>query len=180
MSPRASAVRSQGGFTLTELLIVCAITGLVMAAVLGIYMQGSQSFLIGSARVETQENARTVLDTIVRELRTATAITAVPSATNMTFADQDGVVVQYQLSGTTLNRISGGVTTPLASGVLTFALTYYSAFDGATNTGTVTTVATDVHVVRVQLIAGTSRAVATGSAGDQRTRVESTVRLRNL
>ena len=180
MSRGASTARGQGGFTLTELLIVVAITGLVMAAVLGIYMQGSQSFLIGSARVETQENARTVLDTIARELRTATAVTAVPSATNMTFTDQDGVVVQYQLSGTTLNRIAGGVTTPLASGVVSFALTYYSAFDGATNTGTTTTLPTAVHVVRVQLSAGTSLAVAAGSPGDQRATVETTVRLRNL
>ena len=180
MRTLASTGRGQHGFTLAELLIVIAVTGFIMAAVLGIYMQGSQSFLIGSARVETQESARTVLDTVVRELRTATAITAVPSATSITFNDQDGVTVQYVLSGTILNRVAGGVTTPLASGVRSFALTYYSAFDGATNTGTVTAVAADVRVVRIQLTSGTSLAVATGSPGDQRAIVESTVRLRNL
>ena len=68
--------RDQRGFTLTELLIVIAVLGVMLAGLLAVQMQGQQSYLIGSHRVEAQQNARVALELMIRELRSATSVTA--------------------------------------------------------------------------------------------------------
>lgn len=172
--------REQRGFTLAELLVVIAILGLMLAGLVSVQMQGQDTYLIGSRRVEAQQNARVALELMVRELRSAQSMTAIPSATNMTFVDENGATIQYQLSGAVINRTTGGVTTPLIGGVQTFALTYFSAYDGSTNTGTTTGVAGSVTLVRLQLVTGTEQSVATYSAANQHATVEMLVRLRNM
>jgi len=173
-------VREQGGFTLAELLVVIAILGLMLAGLVSVQMQGQDSYLIGSRRVEAQQNGRVALELMVRELRSAQSVTAIPSATSMTFVDENGATIQYQLSGAVINRTIGGVTTPLIGGVQTFALTYFSAYDGSTNTGTATGVAASVTLIRLQLVTGTEQSVATYSAANQMATVEMLVRLRNM
>ncbi len=116
---------------------------------------------------------------MVRELRSATAVTAIPGATDLTFVDENGTTIQYSLSGAVINRTSAGAPTPLIGGVITFNMTYFSAFNGATNTGTTTTDNTQVRLVLVQLVTGTEESVASYSAGNQRSTVEMLVRLRN-
>lgn len=180
MTPAVGATTDERGFSLAELLVVMAVLGLVMAAVVTVYQQGTQSYLIGAGRVEAQQNGRVGLELLIRELRTLTAVSAIPSATDMTFVDQNGVTVRYQLVGTTLNRIEAGTATALAAGLQSFGLTYYSAFNGATNTGTTTAVASSVRVIRVQLVARAEIVAPAGSAGAQQSTVESAVRLRNL
>ena len=167
------------GFSLAELLVVIAILGLMLAGLVTVQMQGQQSYLIGSHRVEAQQNGRVALELLVRELRSAQSVTAIPSATNMTFVDENGNTIQYQLAGAVINRTIGGVTTPLIGGVATFTLTYFSAYDGSTNTGTTTAAAASVRLVRVQLVTGTEESVASYSASNQRSTVEMLVRLRN-
>jgi hypothetical protein len=102
----------------------------------------------------------------------------------LTFVDENGVTTQYQLSGTTLNRtvpVAGTpTTTPLIGGVQTLNMTYYSAWNGATNTGTTTTTPGNVRLIRVQLVTGTEDQVGAGSPGNQRATMESVVRLRNI
>ena len=44
---------------------------------------------MGAGRVETQQNARTALELMVRELRSAESITALGSATDITFVTPD-------------------------------------------------------------------------------------------
>jgi prepilin-type N-terminal cleavage/methylation domain-containing protein len=172
--------REQRGFTLAELLVVIAILGLMLAGLVSVQIQGQDSYLIGSHRVEAQQNARVALELMVRELRSAQSMTAIPSATDMTFVDENGATIQYQLSGAVINRITGGVTTPLIGGVRTFALTYFSSYDGSTNTGTTTGVAGSVTLVRLQLVTGTEQSVATYSTANQTATVEMLVRLRNM
>jgi hypothetical protein len=65
-------------------------------------------------------------------------------------------------------------------GVQALTFTYFSAFDAATNTGTVTALPGSVRVIRIQIVTGTERPASVGSPGDQRATVESTVKLRNL
>src|SRR5262249_59277643 len=108
-----SMLRNEGGFSLAELLVVMAVLGLMLAGILAVQMQGQYSYLMGSSRVEAQQNGRVALELMVRELRSAQSVTAIPSATNMTFVDENGVTIQYQLSGSTLNRRSAGTSTPL-------------------------------------------------------------------
>ena len=186
MNTLARLARSQRGFTLAELLVVIAILGLMLAGLLAIQMSGQTTYLIGAHRVEAQQNARVALELMIRELRSAKSVTAVPSATDMTFVDENGTVIQYQLAGTTLNRTAtgcagcDGLATPLIGGVQTFTLTYYSAYNGATNTGTTTTQANQVTLVRVQFVTGTEESVASYSASNQQARTETLVRLRNM
>ncbi len=179
MSARA-VLRDQRGFTLNELLVVAAVLGLILAGVVTVQQRGQEAYLFGAHRVEVQQNNRAALELMVKELRSAQSITAIPSATNLTFVDQNGTSIQYQVSGTTLNRITGGTTTPLIGGVQTLTMTYYSDWDGATNTGTTTTTAANVRLIRIQLITGTEDQVSSGSPSNQRARMESVVRLRNI
>jgi prepilin-type N-terminal cleavage/methylation domain-containing protein len=180
MKAMLQVAREQRGFTLAELLVVIAILGLMLAGLVSVQMQGQDTYLIGSRRVEAQQNARVALELMVRELRSAQSMTAIPSATNMTFVDENGATIQYQLSGAVINRTTGGVTTPLIGGVQTFALTYFSTYDGSTNTGTTTGVAGSVTLVLLQLVTGTEQSVATYSAANQHATVEMLVRLRNM
>ncbi len=169
----------QRGFTLTELLVVIAVLGMMLAGLVTVQMQGQQAYLIGSHRVEAQQNGRIALELMIRELRSATSVTLVPSATDMTFVDENGNTIRYWLSGAVINRTSPGGTTPLIGGVVTFNLTYFRDYDGSTNTGTTTTDNTLVRLVRVQLVTGTEESVASYSASNQRATVEMLVRLRN-
>ena len=70
------SIRNERGFTLTELLVVMAVLGIVLAGVFVIQEQGTRSYLIGASRVEVQQNARTTLELMVRELRSAQSVTA--------------------------------------------------------------------------------------------------------
>ncbi len=180
MNTLTRLVRSQQGFSLAELLVVVAILSLMLAGLVAVQMSGQSSYLIGAHRVEAQQNGRVALELMVRELRSAQSVTAVPSATNMTFVDENGTAIQYQLAGAVINRTAAGVATPLIGGVQTFALTYYSAYDGSTNTGTTTTQANQVTLVRVQLVMGTEESVASYSASKQQATIETLVRLRNM
>ena len=179
MKTRRSLARDQHGFSLAELLIVIAILGLMLAGIVTVQMQGQKTYLIGAHRVEAQQNGRVALELMIRELRSAQSVTAIPNATSMTFVDGNGSTIQYQLAGAVINRVIGGVSTPLIGGVVTFNLTYFSAFDGSTNTGTTTAVAANVRLVRVQLVTGTEESVATYSDSNQRSTIEMVVRLRN-
>jgi prepilin-type N-terminal cleavage/methylation domain-containing protein len=180
MSQLRAVLRDQRGFTLTELLVVATVLGMILAGVVLIQMQGQQAYLFGSHRVEVQQNNRAALELITRELRSSQAVTAVGSASDLTFVDLNGVTIRYQLSGTTLNRITGGTTTPLIGGVQTLSMSYYSAWDGATNTGTTTTTPASVRLVRLHLVTGTEEYAGAGSPANQRATMESLVRLRNI
>jgi len=171
--------RDQRGFSLAELLLVIALLGLMLAGLVTVQMQGQKAYLIGSHRVEAQQNGRVALELMVRELRSAQSVTFIPSATNMTFVDENGSTIQYQLTGSVINRITGGVSTPFIGGVVTFDLTYFSDYDGATNTGTTTAVAGSVSSVRLRLVTGTEESVASYADANQRATMEMLVRLRN-
>jgi prepilin-type N-terminal cleavage/methylation domain-containing protein len=184
MSQMQTTLRDQRGFTLTELLVVAAVLGMILAAVVLVQQQGQQAYIFGSHRVEVQQNNRAALELMLRELRSATSVTAVPSATNLTFLDENGNTIQYQISGAILNRtitVAGtATTTPLIGGVQTLAMTYYSDWNGATNTGTTTTTPAQVRLIRLQLVTGTEDQVGSGSPGNQSATMETLVRLRNI
>jgi len=197
MNQLRAVLRDQRGFTLTELLVVATVLGMILAGVVLIQMQGQQAYLFGSHRVEVQQNNRAALELMVRDLRSAESVTTLGSATDLTFVTCEdpypasappppppclpaGVVtVRYQLSGTTLNRIVNGTTTPLIGGVQTLAMTYY-AYDPSTNTTSVTSAPASVKLVRVQLVTGTEDYVGAGSPANRRATMESLVRLRNI
>jgi prepilin-type N-terminal cleavage/methylation domain-containing protein len=176
----SSALRDQRGFTLAELLVVTAIIGMVMAGIFTLQLQGQQVYLYGSNRVETQQNTRVALDLMTRDLRSAQSITAIPSGQDMTFVDENGNSIRYNLSGTTLNRtdpVNGMI--PLMGGVQSLTFTYYSAYDGSTNTGTTTATASLVTSVKVR-VQTKSEDQTLNNYGNELTTMESMIRLRNM
>jgi prepilin-type N-terminal cleavage/methylation domain-containing protein len=196
MSQLRAVLRDQRGFTLTELLVVATVLGMILAGVVLIQMQGQQAYLFGSHRVEVQQNNRAALELMVRDLRSAESVTTLGSPTDLTFVTcqdpyptsapttpclpADVVTVRYQVVGTTLNRTVGGTATPLIGGVQTLTMAYYSAWNGATNTGTTTTTPASVKLVRLQLVTGTEDYAGAGSPANQYATMESLVRLRNM
>ena len=61
MRARRLARRREQGYSLAELLVVCAVLGLVMAGVLTLYMTGTTVALSGQNKTEAQQGARATL-----------------------------------------------------------------------------------------------------------------------
>ena len=70
MTPRAIA-RSEAGYTLTEMLVVAAVIGLIMAGLLTLLVSGQQTYVVGSNRTEAQQTARLVLFRMANEVRSS-------------------------------------------------------------------------------------------------------------
>jgi prepilin-type N-terminal cleavage/methylation domain-containing protein len=170
---------SEDGFSLAELLVVAAVVGMLMAGITTLYRQGVEAYVAGSNRVETQQNARVTIELMARELRTARSVTTVTSATNLTFVNQDGVTIQYALSGTTLNRTQAGVTRVLSGGVESLSITCFSAFDVSTGTYTTTTTPAQVRVIRLEVRTRTEETTGGSNATNQHASMQSTVTLRS-
>jgi prepilin-type N-terminal cleavage/methylation domain-containing protein len=71
MSPRVAVLRDERGFTLAEMLVVCALLGTVMAGVLSLVMVGQQSATATANKVDAQANARMGIDRVIEEIREA-------------------------------------------------------------------------------------------------------------
>lgn len=169
---------NERGFTLAELLVACAVIGMVMAGIFTLQQQGQMAYLWGSARVEVQQNARLALDLMTRELRSALSVTTMGAncnnatgATTITFNDSGGTSVMYELIGTTLQRAGSDVI----GGVEVFKIFCYQS-DGYSFAAA----AADIRSIRVQIGTRTESNAAAGQAGAQHAIVESRVRLRNL
>ena len=192
MIPMRKLLANQRGLTLTELIVTTAVVGMVMAGVVLVQQAGQRAYLLGSNRVEAQQNARVALDLMTRELRSARSIVTVGGGTDITFRDQCNQSVAYALAGTLLNRtgpdysdrsncvVAATNTRPLTGGVLTFTLTSYAVYDVSTGTYTTTTTAAQVRVIKIDLATKQEESVAAGSPGDQGATTQSTVQLRNL
>lgn len=72
--------RNNSGFSLVEILIVMAITGLVIATVYGTYLTHQKSAYTQEEVVEVQQNLRIAMDAITRDVRMAGML--VPATTN--------------------------------------------------------------------------------------------------
>jgi type II secretory pathway pseudopilin PulG len=79
MSLRVAAFRDEGGFTLAEMLVVCALLGTVMAGVLSLLMIGQQSATATANKVDAQSNARMSIDRLIEEVREAGYLPAGPT-----------------------------------------------------------------------------------------------------
>jgi prepilin-type N-terminal cleavage/methylation domain-containing protein len=71
MSVLSRALRDRSGFTLAELLVVCAVVGLLLAGISTILIQGNQIYLVGSNQVEAQQAARAALERMAQEIQGA-------------------------------------------------------------------------------------------------------------
>jgi prepilin-type N-terminal cleavage/methylation domain-containing protein len=74
-----AAIRNEDGFTLAEMLVVCALMGTVMAGVLSLLMIGQQSATATANKVDAQSNARMGIDRLIEEVREAGYLPAGPT-----------------------------------------------------------------------------------------------------
>ena len=165
---------NERGFTLTELVVSMAMLGMILGGVYTLQQQGLYSYLMGSAKVEAQQNARGALDLMIRELRSATAVTAI-AAGDVSFVDQNGATIRYDLAGGNLQRTFNAVADVLIGGTQNLAFTY-QASSGAV-TANPSSVATIVITITTQPQATTSSST---NAVQQQMIVQDQVRLRNM
>jgi prepilin-type N-terminal cleavage/methylation domain-containing protein len=176
--------KRQCGFSLAELLVACAMVGIVLAGTFVALQSGESAFQYSTGKVEVQQNGRVALDRMMRELRTASAVAAA-TATSITFTYTDdtntAVTVAYSLAGTALQRNQTNPVPAAAQpetvigGVNTLALVYYDS-----NNAVTVTVA-NIRVADVRLITQ-SETTGLGSynMANQRAVFEDRVRMRNL
>ena len=79
MISTTAAIRDQRGFTLSELLVTCALIGIVMGGMLNLMMVGQQSATATSAKVDAQANARIGIERLIEEVREAGYLPAGPT-----------------------------------------------------------------------------------------------------
>jgi len=119
-------MNNERGFTLAEMLVVCAIVGLVMAGLLGLVMSGQQAYWFGTTQVDAQQTVRVAIERMVKEIREAGYYPRVPNAGPTCAAapcyDFDAIgsgptssalTLQYDWDGDGNSAASGTVTDPL-------------------------------------------------------------------
>ncbi|MBV5329870.1 MAG: PilW family protein [Chlorobium sp.] len=70
-STRHSSLINNSGFTLIELMLTVAISGIIIAAIYAAYISQQRTYLTQEQVAEMQQNIRAGLDTMVREIRMA-------------------------------------------------------------------------------------------------------------
>ncbi|HYE94207.1 MAG TPA: hypothetical protein VEA38_24450 [Terriglobales bacterium] len=127
------------GVTLSELLVACALCGMVFAGTYVLLDQGLRAYATAAARVETQQVTRAALDRLSREIRQAgrgpyVNIDAIGTAESSRLvlvsdvnADRRGESVTWHLAGSILRRAGGGGAQPVANGIRAFELRYRDA-----------------------------------------------------
>ena len=83
-------MNNQRGYTLAEMMVVCAIVGLIMAGLLGLVTSGQQAYWFGTTQVDAQQTVRVAIERMAKEIREAgyepvppeTDPAACPNATN--------------------------------------------------------------------------------------------------
>jgi prepilin-type N-terminal cleavage/methylation domain-containing protein len=104
-------LRGQAGFTLTELLIACAMIGVVMAGLFSLLTTGQQSYLVGSNQAETQQELRLALQRMTQEIRDAgfcpTCASGAPPFSAITNASATGFTIQNDWNGTGIIHTTG-------------------------------------------------------------------------
>lgn len=113
---RTNGARGTPGYTLLELLAVLAITGMVVAALGGLLLNGFRACQRVEARSEIQEAARVSLEMIARDIRSCQSLREVRED-RLIMTGADGSRLEYYVSSQTLYRSIRGVSNPVANQV---------------------------------------------------------------
>jgi prepilin-type N-terminal cleavage/methylation domain-containing protein len=104
------------GYTLIELLAALAITGMVIASLGGLLLNGQRACQRVDHRSEIQESARVGLEMMTRDIKSCQSLKEV-STDRLAVVGRDGSSLGYHVSSGTLYRSVRGVANPVANQV---------------------------------------------------------------
>lgn len=154
------------GFTLTEVVLVIVILGIIVSMSAPFISASLDSWLFHKTERDVVFSARLALNRMVREIRQAKNPSSITTftVTEFDFLRIDNTQVDFKQSGNSLLRNSNELTNKLqASGGLSF--TYLDT------DGNVATTKDNIRMVRVKLVL---------VSGDSSVTIESLARLRNI
>jgi len=167
------------GFTLTELILVVVILGILMTLTVPLISATLDAWLISSAERDLTFNARLALNRVAREIRQAANITAF-NVTSFNFSDVDNKNIRFYQSGTNLNIVVNNTTNSLTSFLKSAGGLYFTYYDA---NGTITTNSTLIRRVGIKLNLYENLGTIKKYGGNNTTAdiaVESLVRFRNI
>lgn len=203
---RCDVLHSQRGFTLAELLVACAVIGLVMAGLLTMLQAGLESYLIGSNRVEATQSVRVAIERMAQEIRVTgfcPTCTGTPPFTAIAAQTATGFTIQNDWDGDGVINTVGTVTDAngtvrgeriiyaFANGLLTrqeigdlSPVTLAAGINSLTftyqdSTGAATATAANIRTVVVTLTTQPQNQPAATLQGRVRVTMTDSVRLRN-
>jgi prepilin-type N-terminal cleavage/methylation domain-containing protein len=104
-------LHSESGFTLVELIVTCAILGILMTGLVNIFVSGVRASSDATARMTSQQNVRLAFDRLEYDARCA------QTATLLSKTGSNGAGVFFSIP-TQCSHSSGSVTWCIASGSL--------------------------------------------------------------
>jgi len=125
-------VSARRAFTLTEVMLVVAITSVVFAIASPILLQANRQFIMNRTRIELQQEARSIMYVITRNLRQAQANTITvnrasasqPFYSKITFTKEQGTVMTFQQEGVFLYNVIGARKVKMSGNLKYLAFTF--------------------------------------------------------
>jgi len=109
----SARLEGHGGFTITELLVASIIAGIILLAVISIYITSMQAWDRSGARLALQRTGDLAVESIVSDIRDGTRVEITNGGTAMTIyratAIGDSVLAFYQLVDDEVRNGSGTV-----------------------------------------------------------------------
>jgi Tfp pilus assembly protein PilW len=135
------------GLSLLELMASTTIMAAIMGAVVVVVQSSFACWNAHESDLDIEENAYAVLNHFVREMRQATAVTAITAAGDtagsLSITNSSGTTVTWAISGTTVTFNNGTGAQNLATSINQLTFVGYQA-DGTTATTTVA----NIHMVK--------------------------------